>query len=142
MGLIQYIYTSVLGVQIAPKQAQTASLLSAALCRKFGITGRVFANCQQALAITEGPEQVAARYFEAVSNDPMSASVLLHVKREIPAREFSEFKILLNAGEAFKGDNFVQPLTPESLQNVWPANLSTKVRILADAYLDPDMLKS
>ena len=140
MGLVQYIYTSVLGVQITPQQAYEASLMSAELCRKFGITGRVFANSQQALAITEGPEDVAARYFEAVSTDSMSASVLLHVKRVIPAREFPEFSILLNVDYPFAADGLVQPLTPETFQNVWPENLSAKVRILADAYLDPDML--
>jgi len=141
VALIQYIYTSVLDVQTTPKQAETACLLSAALCRKFGITGRVFTNCQQALAIIEGPDEVATRYFKAVTNDPMSASAILHVKRSIPAREFPEFIVLLNSGEPFKGDDYVQLLTPESLQNAWPENLSAKVRILAEAYLDPDMLK-
>jgi len=83
---------------------------------------------------------VTARYFEAVSNDPMAASVLLHVKRDIPAQEFPDFKILLNTGEAFQADRFVRSLTVESLENTWPENLSAKVRILADAYMDPDML--
>ena len=140
MALVQHIYTSVLGVQITPQQAYDASVLSAGLCYKFGITGRVFANDHQALAITEGPEEVATRYFEAVSADPMAATVLLHVKRVIPAREFSDFSIWLNVDYPFEPDTFVQPLTSESLQNAWPKNLSAKVRILADAYMDPDML--
>ena len=140
MKIVQYIYTSVLGVQITPQQAYQASVQSAGLCRKFGITGRVFANSQQALAITEGPEEVTVRYFEAVSTDPMAASVLQHVKREIPTREFPDFSILLNVDYPFAPDGLVQPLTPETMDNIWPENLSAKVRILAEAYLDPDML--
>ena len=140
VGLIQYIYTSVLGVQITPQQAYDASMLSAGLCQKFGITGRVFANAQQALAITEGPEEVTSRYFESVSRDSMAATVVLHVKREILAREFLDFSILLNVNCPFAASGSVRPLTPESLQSAWPENLSAKVRILADAYMDPDML--
>lgn len=140
MTTVQYIYTSILGTEMTPQHAHRASVLSAGLCQKFGITGRVFANCQQALAITEGPEETAIRYFQAVTNDPMAASVLLHVKRTIPSPEFTDFSILLNVDYPFAANQFVQPLTPESFQTVWPANLSAKVRILADAYMDPEML--
>ena len=76
---------------------------------------------------------MATRYFEAVTNDPMSASAILHTKRSIPAHEFPEFIVLLNSGEPFKGDDYVQRLTPESLQDIWPKNLSAKVRILTEA---------
>ena len=140
MALVQYIYTSVLATQMTPQHAYNACLLSADLCRKFGISGRVFANCQQALAITEGPDAVATRYFKAVSEDPMAATVLLHVKREIAVREFPDFSILLNVDYPFAPDRYVKPLTAETMQDVWPKNLSAKVRILAEAYLDPEML--
>jgi len=140
MALVQYIYTSILGVEMTPRRAYEESLLSAGLCRKFGITGRVFANSQRALAITEGPEETVTRYFNAVSQDEMAASVLLHVRRIITVQEFSDFIILLNADHSFDADPFVQPLTAESFKNVWPPKLSAKVRILSDAYMDPEML--
>lgn len=140
MGTVQYIYTSILGVEMTPKMAYEASMLSAGLCQKFGITGRVFANAQQALAITEGPEAAATRYFEAVTNDPMTAKVLLHVKRNIAAPEFENFSIYLNTAHEFAPNALVRPLTEESYRRAWPSGLSAKVRILANAYMDPEML--
>jgi len=34
----------------------------------------------------------------------------------------------------------IRELTVESLKEAWPENLSSKVRIMADAYLNSDML--
>ncbi len=140
MTIVQYIYTSILGVEMTPRRAYEAAKLSAGLCQKFGITGRVFANSQQALAITEGPEDIVTRYYESVSKDEMAATVLLHSRRIIPVKEFADFTILLNVDHAFDPDTSVRPLTHQSFETAWPANLSAKVRILADAYMDPDML--
>jgi len=52
----------------------------------------------------------------------------------------SDFSILLNVDYPFAPDRYVKPLTAETMQDVWPKNLSAKVRILAEAYLDPEML--
>jgi len=72
MALVQYIYTSVLITELTPQNAYDTSALSVKVCRQFGITGRVFANRQQALAITEGPEDIVSRYFESVKQDPLA----------------------------------------------------------------------
>ena len=140
MALIQYIYTSVLITELTAKNAIDTSEMSARVCQQYGITGRAFANRQKAWAITEGEEDTVKRYFQAVANDPMAGKILLHVKRSIPIREFTDFSVYLNLGEPFQTSKSVRELTSKSLQNAWPSNLSAKVRILADAYLDPEML--
>lgn len=140
MLLAQYIYTSVLITELTPKNAFDTSSLSVKICQQYGITGRVFANRQQALAITEGPEDIVARYFQSVKQDPMASNILLHVQRPIEAREFQDYSVWLNLGQDFGFDNNVRELTSASLPLAWPDNLSARVRIMADAYLDADMV--
>jgi len=140
MALVQYIYTSILVTELTAQNAFDTSAMSSRVCQQFGITGRAFANRQKALAITEGEEEVVKRYFESVANDPMAGKILLHVKRPIPIREFSDFSVWLNLEQAFPVSRFVRKLSPQSLPNAWPEHLSAKVRIMADAYLDPEML--
>jgi len=140
MALIQYIYTSILVAELSPQNAFDTSALSTKICRQFGITGRVFANRQRALAITEGEEDIVRRYFNSVATDPMAGTIVLHVKRPIPAPEFRDYSVWLNLGQEFEYSRYVRELTPHSLHQAWPENLSAKVRILADAFLDPEML--
>jgi len=140
MALVQYIYTSVLVTELTPQNAFDTSALSVKVCQQFGITGRVFANRQQALAITEGPEEIVARYFASVRQDPLALNNLLHVQRSIPFREFKTYSVWLNLGQPLPFDMNVRELTEESLKEAWPENLSAKVRIMADAYLNADML--
>jgi hypothetical protein len=139
MAFAQYIYTSILVSELTPESAFQTCELSSKVCRHFGITGRVFANRQQALAITEGPEEVVARYFEAIRQDPISGKIILHVQRLISSREFQTYSLWLNLGVDFSPSESVRPLTPDTLQSAWPSTLSTKMRILAEAYLDPDI---
>jgi predicted anti-sigma-YlaC factor YlaD len=140
MALVQYIYTSILITELTAQNAYDTSAMSTKVCQQFGITGRVFANRQKALAITEGEEEIVKRYFESVANDPMAGNILLHVKRSIPIREFADYSVWLNLGQTFEFSQYVRELTPQSLHQAWPTNLSAKVRIMADAYLDPEML--
>ena len=140
MALVQYIYTSILVAELTPQNAYDTSAMSTRVCKQMGITGRAFANRQKALAITEGEEDVVKHYFTSVAKDPLAGKILLHVKRPIPIREFTDFSIWLNLGQDFPSNQSVRKLTPQSLAHAWPANLSAKIRILADAYLDPEML--
>ncbi len=126
--------------ELTAKNAFDTSEMSARVCKQFGITGRAFANCQKAWAITEGEEEVVKRYFTAVASDPVAGKVLLHVKRPVLVREFQDYSVWLNLGKPFQFNQYVRELTPSSLGNAWPSNLSAKVRIMADAYLDRDML--
>jgi len=143
MGLVQYIYTSILLAEMTPQDAFDTGSLSVSLCQKFGITGRVFANRQQALAITEGPEEAVSRYLESIRVDPLASKVLFHSQRPIQKREFPSYSVWLNLGESsFPFDENIRHLTAESLKDAWPANLSTKIRIMADAYLSDDLLGS
>jgi len=65
---------------------------------------------------------------------------LLHVQRPIQKREFLDYSVWLNLGQAFQFSEQVRELTAESLHEALPENLSARVRIMADAYLDGDML--
>lgn len=140
MALVQYIYTSILMTELSAQNAFDTSTMSTKICEQFGITGRVFANRQKALAITEGPEEIIAKYFQSVNRDPLAQKILLHVQRPIQTREFNDYSVWLNLGQAFKFTRSVRELTAASLEMAWPDNLSAKVRIMADAYLDPEML--
>lgn len=140
MALVQYIYTSILVTELTAQNAYDTSNMSTRVCQQYGITGRVFANRQKAWAITEGEEEVVKRYFQSVAQDPMAAKVLLHVKRAIPLREFADYSVWLNLGQNFAFSQNVRELTSKTVSQAWPANLSAKVRIMADAYLDPEML--
>lgn len=140
MSLVQYIYTSVLVTELTAQNAYDTSALSVKICQQYGITGRVFANRQQALAITEGPEEIITRYFHSVKQDPMASKILLHVQRPIQKTEFQDYSVWLNLGRNFQFSKYVRELTAESLPLAWPENLSARVRIMADAYLDADML--
>lgn len=140
MALVQYIYTSILITELTAQNAYDTSAMSTRVCKQLGISGRAFANRQKAFAITEGEEETVKRYFTSVAKDPMAGKILLHVKRPIPVREFANYSVWLNLGQEFPSDDSVRRLTPLSLANAWPPNLSAKVRIIADAYLDPEML--
>lgn len=140
MAFVQYIFTSVLIKELTAQNAYDTSLMSAKVCEKFGVTGRGFANRQKALAITEGEEASVKRYYQAVVADPMAGKVLLHVTRPIAAREFTDFSIWLNLGQGFQSNRYVCHLTEDTLPLAWPPKLSAKIRIMADAYLDPEML--
>lgn len=137
--LTQYIYTSVLVSELSPKGAYDISAMSVKICQKFGITGRVFANCQQALAITEGPKDVVEHYFHSVSQDPMSGTIIPHVQRSIEAREFVDYSVWLNLRGNFHYDKDIRKLTPQTLQMAWPSTLSARMRIMTEVYLDPDV---
>ncbi len=140
MGLVRYIYTSILAVELPPQNAFDTASLSANVCEKIGITGRTFANCHKALAITEGPTDIVEKYFQAVNADPLAQTILMHVQRPIKAREFEDYSVWLNLGQAFEFSASVRELTPDTLAQAWPGDLSAKVRIMADVYLDPEML--
>jgi len=84
--------------------------------------------------------EIVVRYFHAVKQDPLSSNILLHVQRPIQMREFLDYSVWLNLGQDFQFNEHVRELTTRSLHEAWPENLSTKVRIMADAYLDGDML--
>ncbi len=126
--------------ELSARNAFDTSAMSTKICEQFGITGRVFANRQKALAITEGPEEIVTKYFQSVQQDPLAQSVLLLVNRPIPVREFTDYSVWLNLGQDFEFSKSVRKLTAASLRTAWPSNLSAKVRIMADAYLDPEML--
>lgn len=140
MSLVQYIYTSVLVTEVTAQNAYDTSAMSVKICQQYGITGRVFANRQQALAITEGPEDIVEHYFQSVKQDPVAGNILLHVQRSIEAREFQDYSVWLNLGQNFQFGKYVRELSSETLPLAWPDNLSARVRIMADAYLDADML--
>lgn len=124
------------------KIAHQVSCKSVDVCRELGLTGRVFADNQQALAITEGPKEVVQGYFEAVSRDILVETILLHINRPIKKREFSDYSVWLNLREAhqFTPCDRVYDFKDPPEADILPKNASTKVRIYTDAYLNTAIL--
>lgn len=140
MALSQLIYTSKCTDAMTPRMAYLVSAASVDVCQQLGITGRVFANNQQALAMTEGPAEVLQRYFQAVSRDAMVEAVMLHTDRSIKTREFSNYSVWLNLDTPIEFTDTVCRLSANSLRHAVPHNASARLRIMIEAYLTPDLL--
>ena len=102
MGLVQYMFTSVLVTDASAQAAIDTASMALRLGQQFGVTGRVFANIRQAFVIMEGPEEIVDRYFQSVKRDPMAGTQILHVQRPIKAREFHDYSVWLNVGQRFQ----------------------------------------
>jgi len=142
MTLSQLIYTSSCSAAMTPRMAYETSAKSVGICQKLGLTGRVFANNQQALAMTEGPTELVHSYYQAVAADSLVESIILHTDRIIPVREFSNYSVWLNVDTPIDFTETVCHLTAESLQHAMPAKISGRLRIMIEAYLKPDLLNN
>ena len=142
MSLSQLIYTSRCVAAMTSQMSYDVSCKSVYICEKLGLTGRVFANNQQALAMTEGPTHIVKQYFEAVKSDGLVESILLHVDRVIPKREFMDYSVWLNLPGDFEFGDKVRELTPESVLTAMPIKQSVKLRIMAEAYLNADLTRN
>lgn len=136
MSISQLIYTSTCTDAMTSLKAYQVSAKSVEVCHHLGLTGRVFADNQSALAFTEGPTEIVREYFKAVTADKLVESILLHVDRPIKKREFDDYAVLLNLPESFPVDDHVRPLTWDEVQIAMPKYPSAKLRLMAEAYLD------
>lgn len=141
MSLTQLIYTSRCVAAMTSQMSYDVSCKSVYICEKLGLTGRVFANNRQALAMTEGPTEIVKEYFKAVKADSLVESILIHVDRKIPVREFKTYSVWLNLPGAFEFGDKVRELTPESVLTAMPVKQSAKLRIMAEAYLNADLIE-
>lgn len=142
MALSQLIYTSTCTDAMTPRMAYLVSEKSVAVCRQLGLTGRVFANNKQALAMTEGPTEIVRKYYQAVATDSLVENILLHTDRNIAAREFSNYSVWLNIDTPIDFTDTVCRLSEDSLSRAMPANISVRLRMMIDAYLKPDLLQN
>lgn len=142
MELSQLIYTSTCTDQLTPWLSHQMSMKSVSICKQLDITGRVFADDQQAIAMTEGPTDIVTGYHAAVAADSLVGSTFLHVERVIPAREFSDYSVWLNSRETYDVSPQVRQLTQASLTQALPPNLSAKIRIMIETFLKPELLKA
>lgn len=140
MGISQFIYTSTCTDAMTSKMAYQVSSQSVHVCEQLGLTGRVFANNKQALAMTEGPTEIVRQYFEAVSADILVETTLLHYDRLVETREFADYSVWLNLSETFSFNDKVRRLTVQSVKEALPAYPSAKLKIMATAYLHGEML--
>ncbi len=140
MSLSQLIYTSTCTASMTPKMAYLTSSKSVDICKSLGLTGRVFANNKQALAMTEGPTEIVRRYYHAVASDSLVENIILHTDREIKAREFANYSVWLNLETPIEFTDTVRHLTPETLSRAMPDNISLRLRMMVEAYLKPDLL--
>ena len=124
------------------EKAYETACSSQSYCQQYGITGRCFANTQHALLITEGPKPVLDFHYMTIQKDPLVQTVLLHVDRVIPEREFSDFSVWLNLNKTLQFSDHIFALTAENVKHALPENPSPRLRIMAEAYLDDDMLSA
>lgn len=136
MSLSQLIFTSTCAAEMTPRMSHLMALQSVNICQQYGLTGRAFANDISAFAITEGPTDVAKKYFHAIQADPLVDTLLLHVERPIEQREFQDFSVWLNSRANFDFGPFVGVLTPESFRAAMPENPSPRLRIMIEAFRD------
>ena len=140
MALSQLIYTSTCTAAMTPRMAYIVSEKSVDICKQLGLTGRVFANNKQALAMTEGPTEIVRRYYQAVAADGLVENIVLHTDREIKAREFSNYSVWLNLDTPINFTNSVCCLSEQTLPRAMPKNISVRLRMMVEAYVKPDLL--
>lgn len=140
MGLSQYIFSPTCVDEMTSKMAYQVACQSVTVFEQLGLTGRVFANNKRALAVVEGPTAIVEQYFHALSADILLETIFLHSSRPIEQREFSDFSIWINLREEFEFTDRVRRLTKPALKDALPASPSIKLKIMATAYLNDDIL--
>lgn len=140
MMISQLIYTSTMTDAVTPKMAYNMSAHSVSMCQQLGLTGRVFADNQQALVMMEGPTDIVQRYYRTVSEDARVETIMLHTDRKIKAREFRDYSVWLNLKTPIEFSDTVCHLSRESLNYAMPKIVSARLRIMIEAYITPTML--
>lgn len=140
MGLSQYIFTATCTDEVTSKIAYQMSCQSVTIFEQLGLTGRIFANNKQGLAIVEGPGELVEQYFHALSVDILLETILLHSSHTISTREFSDFSVWINLRQEFGFTDKVRRLNAQSVKDALPACPSAKLKIMTTAYLFGDML--
>ena len=140
MGLSQYIFTATCTDEMTSKMAHQVSCQSVTVFEQLGLTGRVFANNKQGLAVVEGPSDLVDEYFHALSADVLLETILLHSSHPLKSREFSDFSVWINLREEFYFTDKVRRLSKSSVREALPMKPSVKLKIMVKAYLEGDML--
>lgn len=140
MGLSQYIFTATCTDEMTSKMAHQVSCQSVIVFEQLGLTGRVFANNKQGLAVVEGPTGLVEQYFQALSSDVLLETILLHSSHSIKVREFSDFSIWINLRQEYYFTDKVRRLTKDSIKEALPESPSARLKIMAEAYLRGEML--
>ena len=122
---------------MTPRLSHRISEQSVKVCQQLGITGRVFANDVQAIAITEGETKIVRQYYAAVQADPLVETIIIHSRQPIREREFSDYSVWLNSREVHECGPQVMRLTPENLREALPAAPSANIRTMVKAFLRP-----
>jgi len=126
---------------MTPTMAFAAATRSVSICAQLGLVGRVFADTQEAFAITEGPTDIVKRYFDAVSADALVRTIILHSDMIINTREFSDYSVWLSLQKPVQFSGSVKKLTPETLPHALPAKTSVRLKMMIEAYLKDGFLK-
>lgn len=134
MPIAQYIYTSTCTDQMTLEKAELIAVKSVSVCRSLGLTGRVFSSMTTALAITEGPADMVSHYYEAVTRDPLVATIFLHVQRPVPVREFDDYSVWLDFDVQTQANTGVFRMDAQSLVRAMPSIPSSRLRVVMEAY--------
>jgi len=140
MGLSQLIYTSTCVESMTPKMAYQVASQSVSVCLSLGLTGRVFANAKHAFFVTEGETSVVQSFYKATEGDVLSAAMCLLSERKIEKREFWDYSVWLNIADECYQSEGVNLLTHDSVSDAFPPDLSSRIRIMAEAYLSSEIM--
>jgi len=131
MVSLQRIFTVATHQKFSPIQSMGFSKLSVSICQQLGIRGRAFTNDEEALFITEGPQDLIEKYYEAVCKDPHTDFAVIHSDENIQATEFTDYSVWVTSYDPDKFDYgpSVYLLKPKTLKSAIPRTLSSRLKI-------------
>lgn len=141
MAIYRYIYFSKCTPRLTPDKSLKLSELSVPICQELGLTGRVFANKTQALAIMEGPQEILDGYYNAVASDPFVAAIILHDQQAIEQRVFHDYSVWLDLGFQINNHHGVHPLSFENADGAIPKTASPMLRLFFEAHVKKGILR-
>lgn len=131
MTYLQRIFTVATYRKFSPSQSKDFSKLSVSVCQQLGIRGRAFSNDTEAMFITEGPEELIKKYYDAVAKDPHTDFAVIYSDTKIEVCEFKDYSVWLSSYDPRRFDYgpSVHLLTTETIETAIPSHLSTKLKI-------------
>jgi len=131
MAYLQRIFTVATHEKFTPSQSMGFAKLSVSICQQLGIHGRAFSNDIEAMFITEGPEELIKKYYDAVVKDPHTDFAVIHSDEYLQACEFKDYSVWLSSynPKILDYGHSVHLLTSETLKDAILCGLSSKLKI-------------
>jgi len=141
MALTQLIYTVGISQEssLSKLKSQTNAVIKT--CEEMGITGRNFNIDYESFSIKEGPTPVIKAYYEAVLKDPWIVYDVFHEENAIEERAFDDFSIWVRSTSGFTLGPNINVLSPDSMRQALPTNLSPRLKIIMQSHLPPELFE-